>query len=214
MWELDHNEGREPKDSWDCKEIKPVNPKGNQPGILAGRTDAEAEAPILWLPDTEPTFWKRPCFWERLKAEGEEGDRGWGGWMAPPIQRTWTWANSRRWWGTGRPSVLQSMESKRVRYDLATECLSLHPLSSQAGGPEASSSPCCSCGLSQVPRASSKVSGSPECESNTCCLHNTAQIAGPSLLLGLTQRKLRPVPTRAGSSGTGPRDQQGTFLGV
>ena len=104
--------------------------------------------------------------------------------------------------------------SQRVRYNLATERLSLHPLSSQAGGPEASSSPCCSCGLSQVPRASSKVSGSPECESNTCCLHNTAQIAGPSLLLGLTQRKLRPVPTRAGSSGTGPRDQQGTFLGV
>ena len=35
----------------DCKEIKPVNPKGNQPWILIGRTDAEAEAPILWPPD-------------------------------------------------------------------------------------------------------------------------------------------------------------------
>ena len=32
------------------KEIKPVNPKGNQPGIFIGRTDAEAEAPVLWLP--------------------------------------------------------------------------------------------------------------------------------------------------------------------
>ena len=37
----------------DCKEIKPVNPKGNQPQILIGRTDAEAEAPILWPPDAK-----------------------------------------------------------------------------------------------------------------------------------------------------------------
>ena len=37
----------------DCKEIKPVNPKGNQPRIFIGRTDAEAEAPILWPPDVE-----------------------------------------------------------------------------------------------------------------------------------------------------------------
>ena len=46
------------EDSWetlenplDCKEIKPVNPKGNQPWIFFGRTDAEAEVPILWPPD-------------------------------------------------------------------------------------------------------------------------------------------------------------------
>ena len=37
----------------DCKEIKPVNPKGNQPWIFIGRTEAEAEAPILWPPDTK-----------------------------------------------------------------------------------------------------------------------------------------------------------------
>ena len=37
----------------DCKEIKPVNPKGNQPWIFIGRTDAEAEAPILWQPDAK-----------------------------------------------------------------------------------------------------------------------------------------------------------------
>ena len=38
---------------WDCKEIKPVNPKGNQPWIFIGRTDAEVEAPILWLPNVK-----------------------------------------------------------------------------------------------------------------------------------------------------------------
>ena len=54
----------------------------------------------------ELTHWKRPCCWERLKAEGEDGDRGWDGWMASPIQWTWTWANSRRWWGTGKSGVL------------------------------------------------------------------------------------------------------------
>ena len=37
----------------DCKEIKPVNPKGNQPWISLGRTHAEAEAPIVWLPDAK-----------------------------------------------------------------------------------------------------------------------------------------------------------------
>ena len=37
----------------DCKEIKPVNPKGNQPSIFIGRMDAEAEAPILWPPDAK-----------------------------------------------------------------------------------------------------------------------------------------------------------------
>ena len=62
MWKLDHKEGWVPK-NWcfsivvtlesplSCKEIKPVNPKGNQPWILSGGTDAVAEATILWLPD-------------------------------------------------------------------------------------------------------------------------------------------------------------------
>ena len=39
--------------SLDCKEIKPVNPEGNQPGIFIGRTDAETEALILGPPDVE-----------------------------------------------------------------------------------------------------------------------------------------------------------------
>ena len=36
-----------------CKEIKPVNPKGNQSWVFIGRTDAEAESPILWPPDSK-----------------------------------------------------------------------------------------------------------------------------------------------------------------
>ena len=70
MWELDHKESWAPK-NWcfwtvvlektlesplDSKEIKSVNPKGNQSWIFIGRTDAEAETPILWLPDTNNWF--------------------------------------------------------------------------------------------------------------------------------------------------------------
>ena len=47
--------------------------------------------------------------------------RGWDDWMASLIQQTWTWANSRRWWGTGKPDVLQSMGQWRIRHDLITE---------------------------------------------------------------------------------------------
>ena len=57
----------------------------------------------------------------RLRARGEGGDRGWDGWMASPTWWTWVWANSGKWWRTGRPGVLQSMGSQRVGHDLATE---------------------------------------------------------------------------------------------
>ena len=67
MWELDHKEGWVPKNWYfqivvlektlesplDCKGIKPVNPNGNQHWIFFGRTDAKAEAPILWPPDVK-----------------------------------------------------------------------------------------------------------------------------------------------------------------
>ena len=62
------------------------------------------------------THWKRSWCWERLKAEGE-GDRGWDSWMASPVQWTWNWVNSGRWWGTGWPGILQSMGSHIVRHD-------------------------------------------------------------------------------------------------
>ena len=65
-----------------CKEIQPVHSKGDQPWVFIGRTDVEAETPILWPPDEELTHWKRPWCWERLRAGGEGDDRGWDGWMA------------------------------------------------------------------------------------------------------------------------------------
>ena len=77
----------------------------------------------------ELTHWKRPWFWERLKAGGEGDDRGWDGWMASLTQWTWVWVNSRSWRWTGKPAVLQSMGLQRFGYDWVTElyfCISLY----------------------------------------------------------------------------------------
>ena len=76
---------------------------------------------ILVICCKQTTDWKSAWCWERLRAEGEEGVRGWDGWMTPPMQWTWTWANFGSWWGVERPGVLQSMGSQRVRHNRATE---------------------------------------------------------------------------------------------
>ena len=68
----------------------------------------------------EELTWKRPWYWERLKAR-ERDDRGWGGWMASPTQWTWAWASPRSWWWTGRPGVLQSIGLQRVGHNWITE---------------------------------------------------------------------------------------------
>ena len=62
-----------------------------------------------------------PWCWERLKAGGEGDNRAWDGWMASPTWWTWVWANSRSWWWTGRPGMLQSMGLQRVGRDWAAE---------------------------------------------------------------------------------------------
>ena len=101
----------------DCKW---VNPKGDQSWILIESTDAEASK--LWLPGAKNwLIEKRRWCWERLKAGGEENDRGWDGWMASLTQWAWVWVNLEREWRTGKPGVLQSMGSQRVGPDLVTE---------------------------------------------------------------------------------------------
>ena len=137
MWELDHKESWAPKNCCfqmvvlektlesplDCKESQPVYSKGNQSWIFTERTDAEAETPVLWLLDEELTHLKRLWCWEVLKA-GEGDDSGWDGWMASLTGWTWVWVVwvcSGSWWWTGRPGVLQSMESQRVTHNWVTE---------------------------------------------------------------------------------------------
>ena len=106
----------------DCKEIQQVHPKGNQSWIYIGRTDAEAETPILWPPDAKNCLiGKDPDAGKDWRQEGERDDRGWDCWMASWTQWTWVWVNSSSWWWTGRPGVPQSMRSQRVWHDWVTE---------------------------------------------------------------------------------------------
>ena len=99
-WELDHKEGWAPK-NWcfqivvlekilesplDCREIKPVNSKGSQLWIFTGRTDAEAEAPVLWPPDAKSQVnGKDPDAGKDLRQEDkgmtEDEMVGWHHWL-------------------------------------------------------------------------------------------------------------------------------------
>ena len=59
---------------------------------------------------------------EKIEGRRKEGDdRGWDGWMLSPKRWTWVWVNSRSWWWSGKPGVLQSMGLQRVGHDWATE---------------------------------------------------------------------------------------------
>ena len=136
MCELDYKESWAPK-KWcfwtvvlektlesplDYKEIQPVNPKGKQSWIFIGRTDAEVETSMLWPPDSKNWFtgqdpnagkdWR----WEEKGTTGDE-IVGWHHWL----NKTWVWASSGSWWWTGKPGMLQFMESQRVRHDWVAE---------------------------------------------------------------------------------------------
>ena len=81
-----------------------------------------------WNSNTVATWWEELTHWKRTlmlgKIEGRrrrKQNRGWDGWMASPTQWTWVWVNSRSWWWTGRPGVLQSMGPQRIGYDWVTE---------------------------------------------------------------------------------------------
>ena len=131
IWELAHKEAWAPK-NWcfwivvvektlDSKDIKAVNPKENQLWIFTGRIDVEAGASVLCPPDM--SSW--------LIGEDPDTGKGWRQKKKGAAEDEWLdsitnsmniiWATSRRWWRTGKPSMLQCMGLQRVRHDLATE---------------------------------------------------------------------------------------------
>ena len=110
----------------DSKEIQPVHSKGNQSWIFIGRTDVEAETPILWPPHAknwltgkDPDAGK-DWMWEEKETTADDGC------MASSTQQTWVWVNSRSWWWTGRPGVLPSMGPQRVGHNWVTELNWIH----------------------------------------------------------------------------------------
>ena len=132
MWELDHKEGWVPK-NWcfwivvlektpenplNSKEIKPVGPKGNQPWIFIGGTDAEAEAPILWPPDVKSWLrWKDPDAGKEWGQEekGKKGDE----WLESITESMYM--NQSKLWETVKDRGAWHEWGRRVGHDLVTE---------------------------------------------------------------------------------------------
>ena len=127
MWQLDCKESWVPKNWYfwtvvlektlesplDCKEIQTVRPKGNQSWIFIGRTDTEAETPLLWPPDVKNwLLWKDPDAGKDWKQEEKGTTEDWDDWVASPTQWMWVWASSGSWWWTRKPGMLQSMGSQ------------------------------------------------------------------------------------------------------
>ena len=119
--------GGDPWESLGLQGDPTVYPEGNQSWIFFGRTDAEAETPILWTPDAKNWLMEKTLMLGKIEGWRR---RGWqrmrwlddiNGWMASLTQWTSVWVNSGSWWWTGRPGVLQSMGSQRAGHNWATE---------------------------------------------------------------------------------------------
>ena len=112
------------EESWeslDCKEIQPVHPRGDKCWLFIGRTDAEAETPILRLPQAKSWLIGKNLDYGRDWGQDKKGTiedemAGWHHQLDGHIC-----VNSGSWWWTGRPGVLQFMGLQIVGHDWATE---------------------------------------------------------------------------------------------
>ena len=96
--------------------LKEINPEYSLEGLML-----KLEALIFWPPDAKNwLIWKDPGAGKDWRQE-EKGMTGWDGWMASLTRWTWVWVDSGSRWWTGRPGVLQSMGSQRVRHNRTTE---------------------------------------------------------------------------------------------
>ena len=135
MWESDYKESWALK-NWcfwtvvletlesplDCKEIQPVHPKGDQSWVFIGRTNVEAETPILWPPDVKSWLIGKDPDAEKDWGQEEKGmtEDEMVGWHHQ-LNRHQFGSALGSWWWTGRPGMLQSVGSQRVWHNWVTE---------------------------------------------------------------------------------------------
>ena len=135
MWELDYKESWALKNwcfwtvvlekilesPWDSKEIQPVIPKGNQSWILLEGLMLKLKLQYFGhlMQRTDPL--EKTLMLGMTEGRGEGDNRGLDDWMASSTQWPWVWVSSRSWWWTGKPGVLLSIGSQRVRHNWATE---------------------------------------------------------------------------------------------
>ena len=103
--------------SLDSKKIKWVNPKEINPEYSLERLMLKLKLQYFGHMTQRANSLEKPWSWEKLRAGGEEGNRGWDSWMASLTQWMWVLANSGTLWRTGKPEVLQSMGLQRVRHN-------------------------------------------------------------------------------------------------
>ena len=96
--------------------LKEISPEYSLEGLML-KLKLQYFGHLIW----RLTHLKRPWWWERLKVGEVEDDRGWDGYMASPSQWTWVWVNSGSSWWTGRPGMLQSIGSQRIRHEWVNE---------------------------------------------------------------------------------------------
>ena len=113
---LNSGVGEDSENPLNCKEIKPVHLKENESWIFVERTDAEAEAPILWPPDGKNWFTVKDPHAGKDWRQEKGMTRGRNDWMASPTWWTWVWTSSRSWWWISNPGVLQSMGSQSLTW--------------------------------------------------------------------------------------------------
>ena len=96
--------------------LKEVNPEYSLEGLTL-KLKPHYTGHLMWRADSL----EKSLMLAEFEGRGRGGDWGWDGWMASLTQQTWAWANSGREWRTGKPGMLQSMGSQRVRHDWANE---------------------------------------------------------------------------------------------
>ena len=166
-----------------------ISPEYSLEGLML-KLKLQYSGRLMWRTDSL----EKTLMLGKIEGGRSRDDRGWDGRMASPTWSTWVWVNSGSWWWTGRPGVLQSMGSQRVRRDWVTEqnwCVyghlsgpALHPV-----GPRVHSS-CCQ---SAQPRGCDLAAASPHGAGASClCLSVSllpvrsclAVQTGPSLASG------------------------------